>query len=218
MHVLIVNDWLDHDYIARYTLGWDAAARARAAMDAGARRSGLRRAGGADRRPGARLRHAPRPAAIRLNYGMQRVRGGGNAARAIACLPALVGAWRDRAGGMLLSAARACSRWTGRRCSGPTCWRAGAPRTINMTHDRRRRCATASPNSAEIEALIVYNTNPVAVAPESGKVVAGFAREDLFTVVLEQFQTDTADYADFCCRRPRSSSTGTSTPATATPT
>ena len=48
-----------------------------------------------------------------------------------------------------------------------------------------------------IEALIVYNSNPVAVAPESRSVAAGFAREDLFTVVLEQFQTDTADYADY---------------------
>jgi hypothetical protein len=48
-----------------------------------------------------------------------------------------------------------------------------------------------------IEALVVYNSNPVAVAPESAKVVAGFAREDLFTVVLEHFQTDTADYADY---------------------
>jgi len=48
-----------------------------------------------------------------------------------------------------------------------------------------------------IEALVVYNSNPVAVAPESGKVVQGFARDDLFTVVLEHFRTDTADYADF---------------------
>jgi anaerobic selenocysteine-containing dehydrogenase len=48
-----------------------------------------------------------------------------------------------------------------------------------------------------IEAVIVYNSNPVAVAPESAKVVQGFAREDLFTVVLEHFQTDTADHADY---------------------
>ena len=57
------------------------------------------------------------------------------------------------------------------------------------------------PASAEfgpaVEAVVVYNSNPVAVAPESGKVVQGFAREDLFTVVLEHFQTDTADYADY---------------------
>jgi anaerobic selenocysteine-containing dehydrogenase len=53
----------------------------------------------------------------------------------------------------------------------------------------------------QIEALVVYNSNPVAVAPESGKVVQGFAREDLFTVVLEHFKTDTADYADFVLAR-----------------
>ena len=72
------------------------------------------------------------------------------------------------------------------------------PRTINMMHHRRRllRDSVAAVRPA-IEALIVYNSNPVAVAPDSGKVVAGFAREDLFTVVLEQFQTDTADYADY---------------------
>ena len=57
-----------------------------------------------------------------------------------------------------------------------------------------RDLASADP---PIEALIVYNSNPVAVAPESRSVAAGFAREDLFTVVLEQFQTDTADYADY---------------------
>jgi anaerobic selenocysteine-containing dehydrogenase len=62
------------------------------------------------------------PAAIRLNYGMQRVRGGGNAARLVACLPALIGAWRHRAGGLLLSAAPGPFRWTAQRCTGRTCW------------------------------------------------------------------------------------------------
>ena len=56
----------------------------------------------------------------------------------------------------------------------------------------------ASPDfGPKIEALVVYNSNPVAVAPESPKVVQGFRREDLFTVVLEHFQTDTADHADY---------------------
>jgi anaerobic selenocysteine-containing dehydrogenase len=68
-----------------------------------------------------------------------------------------------------------------------------------------------------IEAVVVYNSNPVAVAPEVAKVVAGFAREDLFTVVLEHFLTDTADLPTTCCRPPRSWSTWTCTPATATP-
>jgi anaerobic selenocysteine-containing dehydrogenase len=71
--------------------------------------------------------------------------------------------------------------------------------------------------SARRSGVVVYNSNPVAVAPDSARVAAGFAREDLFTVVLEHFLTDTADHADVCCRPPRSWSTGTRTPATATP-
>src|ERR1700710_2168529 len=67
--------------------------------------------------------------------------------------------------------------------------------------DLLRQAHETLPNGADfgpkIEALIVYNSNPVAVAPESPKVVRGFAREDLFTVVLEHFLTDTADHADY---------------------
>ncbi len=145
----------------------------------------------------ARPRCAATPTAIRLNYGMQRVRGGGNAVRAIACLPALVGAWRQRAGGVLLSASgnfpvqRAALERPDLRTGKP-------PRTINMNTigDDLLRPASAAFGPA-IEALIVYNSNPVAVAPDSSKVVRGFAREDLFTVVLEHFKTDTADYADY---------------------
>jgi hypothetical protein len=90
-------------------------------MAAGARRRGVRHPGRAGALAGARLRNDP-PAAIRLNYGMQRVRGGGNATRPDRALPCLVGAWRDRAGGLLLSA----SGWfapsaTTPRCSGATC-------------------------------------------------------------------------------------------------
>ncbi|MEP6823655.1 MAG: LLM class flavin-dependent oxidoreductase, partial [Ramlibacter sp.] len=137
------------------------------------------------------------PAAIRLNYGMQRVRGGGNAVRAIACLPALTGAWRHRAGGLLLSSSgmfpldkAALQR--------PDLLAGRLPRTINMVTVGDDLLRDASPAfGPRVEAVVVYNSNPVAVAPESGKVVAGFAREDLFTVVLEHFQTDTADYADY---------------------
>jgi anaerobic selenocysteine-containing dehydrogenase len=96
----------------------------------GARGAGLRH-------PAQQIRDLARdygttkPAAIRLNYGMQRVRGGGNAVRAVACLPALTGAWRHRAGGLLLSSSAASSRSTAPRCSGPTCWPAArrAPST-----------------------------------------------------------------------------------------
>ena len=200
MHELITHDWLDHAYIEQYTLGWPA-------LKERALQWSPERAASICGVPAEQIKNLAKdygqclvnqqPAAIRLNYGMQRVRGGGNATRAVACLPALIGAWRHRAGGLLMSASghfpinKAALQRPELR-SGPM------PRTINMSTIGD---ALLSPSSKDfgpkIEALIVYNSNPVAVAPESGKVVQGFAREDLFTVVLEHFQTDTADYADY---------------------
>ncbi|MDP2442587.1 MAG: molybdopterin oxidoreductase family protein [Polaromonas sp.] len=200
MHELIVHDWLDHAYIESHTIGWPLL-RERALLwnpERVAQVCGV---------PVEQVRSLARdygqcfvdgqPAAIRLNYGMQRVRGGGNATRAVACLPAMTGAWRHRGGGMLLSSSgmfpvnqAALQR--------PELRAGRQPRTLNMItigDDLLRDSSAAF--GPKIEALIVYNSNPVAVAPESGKVVQGFAREDLFTVVLEHFQTDTADYADF---------------------
>ena len=200
MHELIVHNWLDHDYLAQHTLGWEALrARAlewppeRTAAVCGIRMSevqSLARAYGETALAG-------QPVAIRMNYGLQRVRGGGNAVRAIACLPALVGAWRHRAGGVLLSSSghvpiqkAALER--------PELLAGRKPRTLNMSTIGDDLLRPASPDfGPAVEALVVYNSNPVAVAPESSKVVRGFAREDLFTVVLEHFQTDTADYADY---------------------
>ena len=200
MHELISHDWLDHDYIERHTLGW-AALRERALQwspERAAAVCGL---------PVEQIRSLARdygqcfvnrqPAAIRLNYGMQRVRGGGNAVRAVACLPALTGAWRHRAGGVLLSSSGQfpVDRAALQR---PELLAGRQPRTINMITIGNDLLRESSPSfGPKIEALIVYNSNPVTVAPESGKVVQGFAREDLFTVVLEHFQTDTADYADY---------------------
>ena len=196
MHELIVHDWLDHDYIARHTLGWDAL-RERAMQWSPERAAAVCGLPAVQIRALARDYGTTQPAAIRLNYGMQRVRGGGNATRAIACLPALTGAWRHRAGGLLMSNS---ARFPARRdvLQRPDLLASRKPRTLNMStigDDLLR------PTSAEfgprVEALIVYNSNPVAVAPDSSRVVRGFAREDLFTVVLEHFQTDTADYADY---------------------
>ncbi|HSV79264.1 MAG TPA: molybdopterin oxidoreductase family protein [Ramlibacter sp.] len=196
MHELVVNDWLDHDYLAEHTLGWDGL-RERALRWTPERAAAVCGVPAAQIRALARDYGTIRPAAIRLNYGMQRVRGGGNAVRAVACLPALVGAWRHRAGGLLLSSSgffpvdRA-------RLQRPDLLAGRGPRTINMSTIGDDLLREPSPAfGTKIEALVVYNSNPVAVAPESGKVVRGFAREDLFTVVLEQFRTDTADYADY---------------------
>jgi anaerobic selenocysteine-containing dehydrogenase len=204
MHELIAHEWLDHDYIDRYVDGWPKL-RERALQWPAERAATVCGLDATQIRAFARDYGTTRPAAIRLNYGMQRVRGGGNATRLIAILPCLVGAWRHRAGGLLLSA----SGWfapvrNDAALQRPDLLAGRAPRTINMTtigDDLLRagdeRCADGTPFGPKIEALIVYNSNPVAVAPDSTKVARGFAREDLFTVVLEHFLTDTADHADY---------------------
>jgi anaerobic selenocysteine-containing dehydrogenase len=196
MHELIVNDWLDHDYIAKHASGWDAL-RERALRWTPERAAAVCGVPQEQIRSLARDWGTTQPAAIRLNYGMQRVHGGGNAVRAIACLPALTGAWRHRAGGLLLSSSGSfpVDKAALQR---PDLLAGRTPRTINMStigDDLLRQSSPAF--GPRIEALVVYNSNPVAVAPESRKVVAGFGREDLFTVVLEHFQTDTADWADY---------------------
>jgi anaerobic selenocysteine-containing dehydrogenase len=200
MYELVRNDWLDYDYIAEHTLGWEALkaralqwSPARAALVCGVSAQQIESLA---QDYGMSLVNQT-PAAIRVNYGMQRVHGGGNATRAVACLPALIGAWRHRAGGLLLSSSGmfAVNKNALQR---PDLLQGKTPRTINMSTigDDLLRESSAS-FGPRIQALVVYNSNPVAVAPESGKVVQGFAREDLFTVVLEHFHTDTADYADF---------------------
>jgi anaerobic selenocysteine-containing dehydrogenase len=202
MHELIRHDWLDHDYIERHVEGFDKlAAKARdwtperAAAVCGIEAEVIRELA----REYGSARGAAGPAAIRLNYGMQRVRGGGNAVRLIALLPCLTGAWRHRAGGLLLSASgwfngSKREAWLQR----PDLLGARQPRIINMSTIGddllRERSAAFGPR---VEAVVVYNSNPLAVAPESAKVARGFTREDLFTVVLEHFLTDTADHADY---------------------
>lgn len=198
INVLIAEDLIDRDYVDAYTVGFDglreralAYSPSRVAQICGIEEDQVIEL--------ARLYGKTRKAAIRLNYGMQRVRGGGNATRAIACLPALTGAWREPAGGLLLSA----SNWAPvnqqalQRPDLLPGWPTTLPRAINMNAIGD---ALLHPGDAvfgpKVEAIVVYNSNPVAVAPDSERVAAGFAREDLFTIVLEHFQTDTVDYAD----------------------
>ncbi|MGF6727921.1 anaerobic selenocysteine-containing dehydrogenase [Paraburkholderia youngii] len=198
MNVLITEDLLDHEYIAAHTLGF-AALKLRALSYPLSRVSEICGVKEGEIAELARLYAGTKKAAIRLNYGLQRVRGGGNAVRAIACLPSLTGAWRERAGGALLSS----SGWAPvdshalQRPDLMPGWPSKPSRVINMNAIGD---ALLHPGDAtfgpKVEAIVVYNSNPVAVAPDSERVAAGFAREDLFTIVLEHFQTDTADYAD----------------------
>ena len=196
MHELIVHDWLDHDYITQHTEGWDAL-RERALQWPVERAAEVCGLDAEAIRTLAREYATTQPAAIRLNYGVQRARGGGNAVRAIACLPALIGAWRHRAGGLLMSSS-SLNPLKRQALHKPELLAGRTPRTINMsTIGHALLHPTDATWGPQIEALVVYNSNPVTVAPESAKVVAGFAREDLFTVVLDHFMTDTADYADY---------------------
>ena len=190
MHVLIRDKLIDRDYIERHTLGFEALCERVAQYDPH-EVAGICGITAGEIESLAHLYGTTRPALIRANYGMQRARGGGMAMRNVACLPALVGAFRDAAGGFLLSTggnfnidSEALER--------PELLAGRTPRTINMSTIGHALLDDAAP----IRALVVYNSNPVAVAPDSTRVVRGFSREDLFTVVLEHFQTDTADYAD----------------------
>jgi anaerobic selenocysteine-containing dehydrogenase len=189
MHVIIGESLHDRDYVARHTVGFDALAEhvkawtpERAAAICGVEAKVI-----ADL---AREYATAKPAAIRLNYGMQRHYGGGMAARTITCLPAIVGAWRDPAGGLVLSTADFYGM-DHRTLERPDLLR-GSPRAINMCAIGDALLAADPP----VKALYVYNSNPVAIAPDSNKVTAGFRREDLFTVVHDVFLTDTCDYAD----------------------
>ncbi len=203
MHQLIQNNWLDHAYIAQHTLGW-AQLRERALAWPPERVAAycgiaVEQVIGLAQDMG-RCFEQQEPIAIRLNYGMQRTHGGGNAVRAVACLPALLGSWRHPAGGLLLSASGAfpVQRQVLQRPDLLARSGVAQPRTLNMStigNDLQR--PTSVEFGPRVQALVVYNSNPVAVAPDSRQVVAGFSREDLFTVVLEHFQTDTADYADY---------------------
>jgi anaerobic selenocysteine-containing dehydrogenase len=190
MHVLIRDGLIDHDYVARHTLGI-AELRGRAAEYHPARVAAICGITAGEIESLARLYGATRPSLIRANYGVQRARGGGMAMRNIACLPALVGAFRDAAGGLLLSTSGNFAL-NNAALSRPDLLGDRRPRTINMSTIGHALLDERAP----IRAVIVYNSNPVAVAPDSTRVARGFAREDLFTVVLEHFQTDTADFAD----------------------
>ncbi len=200
MHILIRDDYLDHDYIKNHTLGFDQlAARVKTwTPETTAKICGIKREMveqlaqlyGTTAMRGEAV-------AIRLSYGLQRTHGGGMAVRNVACLPALVGAWRHPAGGVLLSSGDSFPKRLDRLERPDLRSTSKARRLINMSTIGDDLLKSDSKEfGPAIQAVIVYNSNPIAVAPESSLVARGFAREDLFTVVLEHFQTDTADYAD----------------------
>jgi anaerobic selenocysteine-containing dehydrogenase len=196
MHVIFRDGLEDGDYLRRHTVGWEALREralhewsvARAAAETGLDEAEIE---------ALALEYArTRPAFIRLNYGMQRHAGGGMAVRVVALLPAVTGAWRDVGGGATLSTSGAF-RANAAALEKPE-WIPAGTRSINMIQlgDALTK-PDAGVGGPPVQALIVYNSNPAAVAPDLGRVREGLRREDLFTVVLEHFRTDTADYADW---------------------
>ncbi|HEV3436032.1 MAG TPA: molybdopterin-dependent oxidoreductase, partial [Gemmata sp.] len=132
------------------------------------------------------------PALIRVNYGLQRHGGGGMAVRTIVCLPAFTGDWRFPGAGALLSTSKAYP-FDDHYLTRPDLIPRGT-RTINMVN--LAEALHGELPGPPVKALYVYNSNPAAVNPNQSRVLSGLTREDLFTVVHDQFQTDTADYAD----------------------
>ncbi|QEH37549.1 Dimethyl sulfoxide reductase DmsA precursor [Aquisphaera giovannonii] len=192
MHVIWREGLQDGDYLARATVGADMLRRRVLEEYPPGRVAGITGVDVATIEALARKLATTRPSLIRLNYGMQRHGGGGMAVRTIACLPAIVGSWRDHGGGALLSTSGtydfAMDRLTRPDLSPP------GTRTINM-NELGRALAGELPGPP-VKALYVYNSNPAAVTPDQRRVLAGLGRDDLFTVVHELFRTDTADYAD----------------------
>ena len=194
MHVIFAEGLQDDDYLTRYTLGADKL-RERAAEWTPERTSGTTGLPAESIVELARRYGRARSAFVRVNYGLQRHAGGGMAVRTLACLPAVTGHWRRPGGGIQLSTSlnfRFNTTALHRTDLGP------AARTINMI---RLGDALTKPDAGvggpPVKAVVVYNSNPAAVAPDLTAVRKGFGREDLFTVVLEHFQTDTADWADY---------------------
>ncbi len=194
MHVIIGEGLHDADYVAKYTLGFDelcekvkAYPPERAAQWTGIAAEDIRKL--------AREYATVRPSVIRVNYGVQRSEFGGTAMRAIAMLPCIIGSLKEAGGGIHLSTSGAfdLNKDALRRPDLKPDGRQRPPRVVNMV---RLGEALNTLNDPPVKALFVYNSNPAAVCPNHNEVVRGLRRTDLFTVVHEQFFTDTTDYAD----------------------
>src|SRR5579872_6298351 len=194
MHVIVGENLHDTDYVERHTVGFDGL-RDRVRDWTPQRAAELTGIPAADIVHLAREYATTRPAVIRLNYGVQRSERGAMAVRTVALLPALIGSWKEVGGGIQLSTSQAFHvNKTGLERSDLQQKSLGREaRLINMAELGQ---ALTEVNNPRVEALVVYNSNPAAIAPDQNKVLAGLRREDLFTVVLEQFQNDTADYAN----------------------
>ncbi|HEY4841803.1 MAG TPA: molybdopterin-dependent oxidoreductase [Terriglobales bacterium] len=194
MHVIIGENLYDADYVSRYTVGFEEL-KARAEEYPPEKVAQWTGISADDIRKLAREYATLRPAVIRVNYGIQRSEGGGMAMRAVTMLPCLIGSWKEVGGGLQLSTSGAFGlNSNALRMPELMNEALGRPaRPVNMV---QLGTALNTLTGPPIKALFVYNSNPAAVCPNHNEVVRGLMRDDLFTVVHEQFFTDTTDYAD----------------------
>ncbi len=194
MHVIIGEGLHDPDYVAKYTLGFEQL-RGKVKQYPPERVAQWTGIAAGDIRKLAREYATARPSVIRLNYGVQRSEGGGMATRTIVMLPCITGSWKEVGGGLQMSVSGAVDLNTRvlKRADLMRTALGREARTINMVELGR---VLNTVNDPPVKALFVYSSNPAAVCPEHNEVVRGLLRPDLFTVVHEQFFTDTTDYAD----------------------
>jgi anaerobic selenocysteine-containing dehydrogenase len=194
IHVILTEGLTDAEYVAEHTVGVEELAErvASCTPEWASQETGIP---ADDIRTLAREYAAAQPSMIRIGVAIERSSGGGQTVRAISCLPGLVGAWRNPGGGILALPLWAFPvNWEGLsrvdlRPEGST------TRVVNQYHLGRALTGELGLETS-VAALMVYNANPVIVCPDQERLLAGLAREDLFTVVSEQFMTDTALYAD----------------------
>ncbi len=194
LHVIFAERLEDTEFLAERTVGADEL-RARAAewpVARAARATGLSPDAITDL---ARRLATARPAFIKLGPGAQRHADAGQAFRAILCLPAVTGAWRYAGGGAHVHSARTFPDRVAAMERPDLRPDTSSPRVVNQVQLGRALAGTYD-DEGPIAALCIANTNPAVVNPDSGSVLAGLARDDLFTVVAEQFMTETARYAD----------------------
>jgi anaerobic selenocysteine-containing dehydrogenase len=194
MHVIIGENLHDADYVSKHTVGFEQL-REKVKKYPPERVAQWTGISAEDIHKLAREYATTRPAVIRLNYGVQRSEGGGMATRTIAMLPCIVGSWKELGGGLQMSTsgAFALDDHALRRPDLMKVTLGREARTINMVELGR---VLNHQDDPPVKSLFVYNSNPAAVCPNHNEVIRGLQRTDLFTVVHEQFFTDTTDYAD----------------------
>jgi anaerobic selenocysteine-containing dehydrogenase len=196
MHVIINGGLHNADYVSNYTLGFDHL-QARVQDYPPERVAKWTGIPAEDICKLAREYATLRPAVIRLNYGVQRSENGGMAVRAIAMLPCITGSWREVGGGLQLSTSGAYLGLDRAMVERPDLMsRSPLGRTARVVNMSELGKALTRLDSPPVKAIFVYNSNPAAVTPNQTEVLRGFSRQDLFTVVHEQFFTDTVRYAD----------------------